>query len=70
MNPEKTIERIEEISEKLTNPEIDTKTAMEYFEEGMNLVKNCYDEIKAASGKVTELKKELEKYTEIKFDEE
>lgn len=70
MNPDKTTERLEEISELLSNPDLDIKSAMEYFEEGVNLVKSSYDEIKKASGKITELKKELDKYSEIKFDEE
>ena len=70
MNPEKTIQRLNEIETLLSNPELDVKTALELFEEGVQLIKQSYEEIKQANGKVVELKRELDKYTEIKFDEE
>ena len=70
MSPEKTIARLDEISSILSNPDVDVKTALSLFEEGVQLVKESYEEIRLANGKITELKKELNKYSEIKFDEE
>lgn len=70
IEPEKNIKRIEEISAILSSPDVDMSTAMSLFEEGVELIKANYEELKRADGKITELKKELNKYSEIKFDEE
>lgn len=70
MNPEKSLKRLEEISANLSNPDLDVQSALMLFEEGVDIVKQNYEEIKQANGKITELKKELDKYSEIKFDEE
>lgn len=70
MNPDKTLEKLDEISKKLSNPDLDIQSAMDLFEDGVKLVKSSYEEISKANGKITELKKELDKYSEIKFDEE
>ena len=61
---------MEEISTNLSNPDLDVQSALMLFEEGVDIVKQNYEEIKQANGKITELKKELDKYSEIKFDEE
>ena len=70
MNPEKSLKRLEEISTNLSNLDLDVQSALMLFEEGVDIVKQNYEEIKQANGKITELKKELDKYSEIKFDEE
>lgn len=70
IEPEKNIKRIEEISAILSSPDVDMSTALSLFEEGVQLIKSNYEELKLADGKITELKKELNKYSEIKFDEE
>jgi len=70
MKMEESISRLEEIAGILSNPELDVKTALSLFEEGVDLVKENYEEIKRANGRITELKKELNNYSEIKFDEE
>ena len=70
MNSKKDIQRLEEIVELLNMPETDLDQAISLFEEGVKLVKSSYDEIQKASGKITELKKELDSYSEVKFDEE
>lgn len=70
MNPDKNIEKLEEISKKLSNSELDINSAMKLFEEGVMIVKSSYEEISQANNKIVELKKELNKYSEIKFDEE
>jgi len=70
MNQEQSIKRLEDISSLLSDPSVDVKTALALFEEGVQIVKANHDELKEASGKVMELKKELDKFSEIKFDEE
>ena len=70
MNQEESLKRLEEISNILADPKVDVKTAVKLFEEGVNIVRLNHDEIKSAKGRVLELKRELERFTEIKFDEE
>ena len=70
MKPQELNNRIDEISALLSDPNIDIKTALSLFEEGVSLVKTGYDEIKSANAKITELKQVLDSYSEIKFDEE
>lgn len=70
MNQEQSIKRLEEISSVLADPKTDVKTAMSLFEEGVGIVKQNHDEIKEAKGRVLELKRELDRFSEIKFTEE
>jgi len=70
MNQEQSIKRLEEISSQLLDPSVEVKTALTLFEEGVKIVEENYNELKKASGRVTELKRELDKFSEIKFDEE
>ena len=70
MNQEQSLKRLEEISNVLSDPKTDVKSAMALFEEGVNIVKENYDEIKQAKVRVLELKRELDRFSEIKFDEE
>ena len=69
MNPENSIEKLEEISTKLNNENLEINEALNLFEEGVNIIKQDYETIKKAKGRVVELKKELDKYSEVKFDE-
>ena len=69
MNFEKSIQELEQIVEKLNNPEITIEESVKLFESGVSIVKENYEMLEKASGKVTALQKELDKYTEIKFDE-
>lgn len=70
MDKAQDIKRLEEITQSLNAPETDIDDAISLFEEGVKIVKANYEEIKKASGKITELKKELDSYAEIKFDAE
>lgn len=70
MNQEQSLKRLEAISAELSNPDLDVQSALSLFEEGVEIVKQNYEEIKQANGRIFELKKELDKYSEIKFDEE
>lgn len=69
MNFEKSIQELEEIVEKLNNKDITIEESVKLFEAGVEIVKVNYEMLEKASGKVTALQKELDKYTEIKFDE-
>ena len=70
MECEKSIKELEEIVAKLSDKNISIDEAITLYENGVKLVKKNYEEIKEARGKVTELQKELDLYTETIFDEE
>lgn len=70
MECEKSIKELEEIVAKLSDKNISIDEAIALYENGVKLVKKNYEEIKEARGKVTELQKELDLYTETIFDEE
>ena len=69
MNFEKSIQELEQIVEKLNDKDIAIEESIKLFESGVEIVKANYEMLEKASGKVTALQKELDKYTEIKFDE-
>lgn len=69
MDFEKSIERLEEIVAKLSDPNLSVDESIKFFEEGVEIVKTNYEQLEKANGKITALQKELDKYTEIKFDE-
>jgi len=58
---EKSLKRLEEIAELLENEEIGLDESVKLYEEGIKLSKVCYDRLKDAELKITELKSQLEK---------
>jgi exodeoxyribonuclease VII small subunit len=59
-NFEKSLSRLQEISDLLASPDIGLEESMRLYEEGVELAKNCYDTLKNAELVVTNLKKQLE----------
>lgn len=66
-NFENDLARLEEISRKLEEDDLDLEEAISLFEEGVKLSKLCIKTLKEADLKITELKEELEKFS---IDEE
>ena len=60
---EKSLLRLEEISNLLESDEIGLEDALKLYEEGINLSKECLTSLKNAELKVTELKKKVEDIT-------
>lgn len=58
---EKNLKRLEEISDLLEGGEIGLEEAINLYEEGIELSKNCITSLQKAELKITELKKELDK---------
>ena len=58
---EKSLKRLEEIAEFLENEEIGLDESLKLYEEGIKLSKICYERLKNAELKITELKSQLEK---------
>jgi len=66
---EATLERLEEITERLSTGEATLEQAERLYEEGMNLVKRCRGQLKSARSRIQKLNRltgELDsfKYTE------
>jgi len=57
---ENSLKRLEEIAELLENDEIGLDESIKLYEEGINLSKICYNKLKDAEVKITELKSQLE----------
>jgi exodeoxyribonuclease VII small subunit len=66
-NFEENVNRLQEISDLLESPETGLEDSIKLYEEGINLAKICYDTLKSAELKITELKQTLE--TKINFNE-
>lgn len=61
MTFEQSAKRLAEIVEKLENGEVSLEEGTKLFEEGVSLVKTCYEGIDKTKGKITSAKEELEK---------
>lgn len=64
---EKDLKRLEEISALLEDESVDLEEALNLYEEGIDLSRNCISALKKAELRITELKKKLD---ELNFDEE
>ena len=52
---EETLQRLETIVEKMESGEATLEKILDWFEEGMELIKSCRDELEQAEQKVQEL---------------
>jgi len=57
---EKSIEKLEKISDLLADGSVELEDAIKYYEEGIELSKNCLKILDEAELKVTELKKNID----------
>ncbi len=64
---EKDLKRLEEISNLLEDESVDLEEALNLYEEGIGLSRNCISALKKAELKITELKKKLD---ELNLEEE
>jgi exodeoxyribonuclease VII small subunit len=62
---EQDLSRLEEISRILEEDNVDLEKAISLFEEGVKLSKTCLKTLKIAELKITELKRELGKLTQV-----
>ena len=61
MTFEQSAKRLAEIVEKLESGEVSLEEGTKLFEEGVSLVKTCYESIDKTKGKITSAKEDLEK---------
>ncbi|MBN2017459.1 MAG: exodeoxyribonuclease VII small subunit [Candidatus Cloacimonetes bacterium] len=52
---EKALERLQTIVEKLEEGNIDIERSLEYYEEGINLIKQCSSKLKKIENKIAML---------------
>ncbi len=64
---EKDLKRLEEISVLLEKDAVDLEEALNLYEEGIELSRNCISVLKKAEIRITELKKRLD---ELNYEEE
>jgi exodeoxyribonuclease VII small subunit len=64
---EKDLKRLEEISVLLEKDSVDLEEALNLYEEGIELSRNCISVLKKAEIRITELKKRLD---ELNYEEE
>jgi exodeoxyribonuclease VII small subunit len=64
-NFEQDLSRLEEISRILEEDNVELEKAISLFEEGVKLSKTCLKTLKEAELKITELKDELGKITQV-----
>ena len=68
---EEYLARLEDISAQLESDDIGLEESIKLYEESISLSKYCYDALKNAELKITELQTKLEKniQTDLEFDD-
>jgi len=61
---EERLERLEELSDAIKNPQLSLEDALSYFEEGIKLAKNLEKELDKIEGKIQVLMNQSEKIDE------
>ena len=61
MTYEIAIQKLSEIVEKLSSQSLPLSQATKLFEEGLDLIKFCNQQLKTTKGKILEIKQELDK---------
>ena len=69
MKYEQIISELEKISTKLDSKDVSLSESIELFEKSVTLAKEGYDILNSTEGKITVLKKELDKFIEKPFVE-
>lgn len=68
MELENKLKQIEEIVEKLDNPDISMDEGVKLYEQGVGLAKECLTELNGVKGKINVIKKELDSFKEEALD--
>ncbi len=68
MNIDEKIKNLKDITEKIEDENISLDESLKLFNDGVELVKDCYKSLNEAKGKITILKKEVEELKEVQFE--
>jgi len=70
MTFEEAYKKFEQINDKLEKGNLNLDESTKLYEEGVSLLKICYEELNKNKGKIVKLKKELDKIIEESIDGE
>lgn len=62
---EQSCDALQELITKIESGSLSLKDSIKAFEEGEKLIKNCYNQLSQAKGKLSEIKSTLDKLEEI-----
>jgi len=65
---EDNLKKLAAVVEKLENKNNTLEDALQLFEQGVKLTRECLDAVNASRGKITELSKEMDKLIERPLD--
>ena len=68
MKYEESLEKLNNIKDKLDSSEITLDESLELYEESVKYTKICLDTLKSADGKIVAIKKEIDKLVEKPLD--
>ena len=68
MKLEENLKKLEEISNKMENPNIGMDEGVRLYEDGISIAKECYKALNEVKGKITILKADIDKYKEERFE--
>ena len=68
MNFEEKINKLEDITKKMENPDLTMSDGVALYEEGVSIAKECYAELNSIKGKINVIRKDLESYREESLD--
>ena len=70
MNYEEAFEKLNQIKDKLENPEITLDESIKLYSESVEYTKICLEKLKETDGKILVIKNELDKLVEKPLDVE
>ena len=69
MTFEESLEKLNQIKDKLESPDITLDESLKLYKESVEYTKTCLDILKSTDGKITVIKGELDKLVEKPLDE-
>lgn len=70
MGLEDNLKKIKEIAEKLESGKVGLDDSVKLFEEGAELVKKCLSDLNKIKGKISVVKKDIDKFVEEEMENE
>lgn len=70
MKLEETLKKLEEIADKLENPDTTLDESLALFDEGAGLAESCLKMLSEGKGRLALIKEKFDKITEESFNEE
>ncbi|MBE5757372.1 MAG: exodeoxyribonuclease VII small subunit [Clostridiales bacterium] len=68
MDFEEKIKKLQDISDRLEDPNLSMSDGVKLYEEGVLLAKECYKQLNDIKGKINIIKQDLETFREESFE--